>query len=430
MKVLIKDVQIIHPGFSAQPYHLLLTDGQFTSIVDSASAPDLEADQVVAIPNLHLSAGWFDLRATFGEPGLEQKEDLESGSRAAAAGGYTDVLLMPNTEPVVDNKNGVHFIRSNQGHTPTRLHSAAAVSTGAKGENLTELLDLHKAGAMAFTDGNHPVTDPSLVLRALQYLQKIGGLFINQPIEKRLAQGGQMHEGINSTLLGMKGIPALAEEVALRRDIELLRYASGRLHVSCLSTAGAVAMIRQAKSEGLSITADVAVHNLVFTDEQLMDFDTNFKLSPPLRSEEDRQALLKGLQDGTIDAIVTDHQPEDTENKRMEFDLAAFGAIGLQTTYAALSSLPELSQELIVQKLTEGPRRVLGLEPVQLAEGQPACCTLFVPDAKWRLDEVSNLSRSENSPYWQQELRGKAVGIICGRKIQLEESSVANGINR
>ena len=327
-------------------------------------------------------------------------------------------------ERIVDNKNGVHFIKNAVLDSPTRLHVAAAVSTGAKGEQLTELLDLHKAGAIAYTDGLHPISDPSLVLKTLQYLQKIGALFMNQPLEPRLVQGGQMHEGINSTLLGMKGISSMAEELALQRDLELLRYAGGRMHISCLSTAGAVALIRKAKAEGLAVTADVAVHNLVFTDQQLMDFDTNFKLTPPLRAEHDRQALIEGLKDGTIDAIVSDHRPEDTENKRLEFDLAAFGAISLQTTYAALNSLPELPAELLVQKLTEGPRQVLGLKQVSLAEGEPACCTLFMPDASWNLDGKTNKSRAENSPYWQQALKGKAVGVIVGNKVLIDEDNV------
>ncbi|AHM62543.1 dihydroorotase, multifunctional complex type [Flammeovirgaceae bacterium 311] len=427
MKILIKDVRVISPGFSSDTYHILLEDGIFRSIAPSASAPETGADRVIDIPNLHLSAGWFDLRATFGEPGLEYKEDLESGSSAAAAGGYTDVLLMPNTEPVVDSKNSVHFIRGSRLSSPTRLHVAAAVSLGAKGEQLTEILDLHKAGALAFTDGLHPVSDPALIVRTLQYLQKTSGLFLNQPVEPRLTLGGQMHEGINSTLLGMKGIPAMAEEIALQRDLELLRYAGGRMHISCLSTAAAVALVRKAKAEGLAVTADVAVHNLVYTDELLMEFDTNFKLNPPLRSEQDRLALLSGLRDGTIDAIVSDHRPEDIENKRLEFDLAAFGAISLQTTYAALCSLPDLSQELIVQKLTEGPRKVLGLPQVQISEGQEACCTLFVPELSWTMDESSNRSRSENSPYWQQELKGKAVGVIVHQKIYVDEDGIRVG---
>lgn len=424
MKILIKDCRIIHRGFSGQTYHILLEDGLFHSILPAEGAPAPDADRVIAVPNLHMSAGWFDLRASFGEPGLEYKEDLESGSRTAAAGGFTDVLLMPNTEPVIDNKNGVQFVKNGTTASPTRLHVAAAVSTGAKGEQLSELLDLHKAGALAFSDGNHPLSDPSLILRSLQYLQKIGGLLINQPVEPRLVQGGQMHESINSTLLGMKGMPAMAEEVALQRDLELLRYAGGRLHVSGLSTAVAVALIRKAKAEGLAITADVIVHNLVFTDQQLMEFDTNFKLYPPLRSDEDRQALIEGLKDGTIDAIVSDHRPEDTENKRLEFDLAAFGAIGLQTIYPALRGLKDFPMELMVQKLTEGPRRILGLELPQLAEGQEACCTLFVPDVQWRLDEHTNKSRAENSPYWQQELKGKAVGVIVHKKVYVDESSI------
>lgn len=424
MKILIKDARIIHPGFSDQKYHLLLEDGRFRSIAEAANVPGPEADQTIAIPNLHLSAGWFDLRASFGEPGLEHKEDLESGSLTAAAGGYSDVLLMPNTEPAVDNKNGVHFIKHSRSTSPTRLHVAAAVTAGAKGEQLTELLDLHKAGATAYTDGAHPLTDPALVIRALQYLQKIDGLFINQLVEPRLVQGGQMHEGINSTLLGMKGIPSMAEEIALQRDLALLRYAGGRLHVSCVSTAGAVAMIRQAKAEGLFLTADVAVHNLVFTDQAMMTFDTNFKLNPPLRSEEDRLALIRGLQDGTIDAIVSDHQPEDTENKRLEFDLAAFGAIGLQTSFAALCSLPELSLALIIEKLTAGPRRILRLKQPGFTAGEEACCTLFVPDKAWQLDEQSNKSRSQNSPFWQQPLKGQAVGVIAHNKIYVDESSI------
>jgi dihydroorotase len=427
MKILIKDVRILHPGFNADTYHLLLEGGRYSSIWPSAEAPAVSADKEISLKNLHLSAGWCDLRASFGEPGQEYKEDLKSGSRAAAAGGFTDVLLLPNTEPVIDTKGGLSYLRQTQTGSPVRLHVAAAITVGAKGEQLTEVLDLHQAGASAFTDGTHPLTDPALVVRSLQYLQKIGALFINQATEPRLMQGGQMHEGINSTLLGMKGIPALAEETALQRDIELLRYAGGRMHISCLSTAGAVALVRSAKAEGVALTADVAMHNLLFTDSALLDFDTNFKLNPPLRSEQDRQALLAGLLDGTLDAIVTDHRPEDTENKRLEFDLAAFGATGLQAAFAALNRLPELPLEVLIEKLTAGPRTVLGLEPIAIKEGAPVCCTLFVPDMPWRLDAQSNLSRSENTPFWQQELQGKAVGIIVEEKMQLDERHVRVG---
>lgn len=420
MKISIKNVRIAHKGFNAQTgYHVLINEGTLSRISEQAleEKSDLEVDG----SGCWLSAGWCDMRASYCDPGLEHKEDLESGAMAAADGGFTAVALLPNTSPVIDSKKGIRYIHAGNAGRLTQLYPLGAVSVGAAGEELSEMIDLWQAGALGFTDGTHPITNTSLILKALQYLQLFGGVLMNQPVEAQLVRGGQMHEGINSTLLGMKGMPALAEEMAIERDIRLLRYAGGRMHFSCISTAGGVDLIRQAKEEGLQVSCDVAVHQLLFTDAALHDFDTNYKVNPPLRGEDHRQALIRGIKEGTIDAIVSDHQPQDTESKKLEFDLADFGIVSQQTAFAALLRIKELDVNLMVEKLAHAPRRILGLPGIELKEGAEANLTLFSTDYEWAFTEETNFSKSNNSPFFQQQLKGRALGTVANNRHRFHE---------
>jgi dihydroorotase len=428
MTISIKNVRIAAKGFNAQTgYHVFIKDGKIAQLTDKplATGADVEVDGT----GCWLSPGWCDLRANFCDPGLEHKEDLDSGALAAAEGGFTAVALLSNTEPVLDTKKGISYITAGNQARLTQLYPLGAVSVEAKGEELSEMIDLWKAGAVAFSDGTHPITNSNLILKTLQYLQLFDGLLMNQPVEGSLAKGGQMHEGINSTLLGMKGMPSLAEEMAIARDIRLLQYAGGRIHFSCISTAAGLELIRQAKKEGLAVSCDVAIGQLLFTDEMLFDFDSNYKLNPPLRTESDRQALIEGLKDGTIDAIVSDHQPQDTESKKLEFDLAEFGMINLQTLFAGLCSLGEFDAALVVEKLSAAPRRILGLPAIELKEGAEANLTLFSMDHQWEFSESINLSKGINSPFFNKTLRGKAMGVIANGRQQFNESILvkANG---
>jgi dihydroorotase len=421
MKIYIKNVRIIAQGFSSQTnYHVLVDNGSIAEIADQEIKTG--AELAVDARGACISVGWCDMRAHFNDPGLEHKEDLESGAQAAAAGGYTAVALLPNTSPALDTKKGIRYISGGNRERLTRLYPLGAVTIGTEGEELAEMIDLRQAGAQAFTDGLHPITDSSIILKALQYMQQFDGLLMNRPVEGSLVREGQMHEGINSTLLGMKGMPSLAEEMAIARDLRLLRYAGGRIHFSCISTSAGVELIRQAKKEGLAVSCDVAAAQLVFTDSALLDFDTNFKLNPPLRTEADRKALLAGLRDGTIDAIVSDHQPQDTESKKLEFDLADFGIMSLQTVYASLCNIEELDTALLVEKLALAPRRILGLPSVSIEKGAAAEFTLFSPEHRWTFTRENNLSKGINSPFFDQQFTGKVLGVVSNGQYQFDES--------
>ncbi len=424
MKIKILNSRIIAPGFDRQAeYHLLVDNGKIQKI--SEQIISTEADIEVDGSGCYLSAGWCDMRANFCDPGLEHKEDLESGAKAAADGGFTAVALLPNTQPALDSKESIRYIRGDNRDRLTQLYPIGAVTVGTKGDDLAEMIDLRKAGAIAFTDGTHPITNSGIILKALQYLQQFDGLLMNYPTETSLVKGGQMHEGINSTMLGMKGMPVLAEEMAIARDLRLLRYAGGKIHFSGISAASSVELIRQAKAEGLAVSCDVAVAQLVFTDNDLLDFDTNFKVNPPLRSEADRKALISGLTDGTIDAIVSDHQPQDTESKKLEFDLADFGMISLQTLFSSLIGIEELDISLIVEKISNSPKKILGLPEVKIEEGAPADLTLFSPVHKWSFKEENNYSKGVNSPFLNRELKGKAVGVIANGLFRFDECVMA-----
>ncbi|WP_242928467.1 dihydroorotase [Pontibacter vulgaris] len=422
MKVLLQAALIYQP---ASPYHLqrhniLIENG----IITYVGPEDQEADRRISMDGLCVSSGWVDMHSFVGEPGLEYKEDLESLVASAAAGGFTEVLCLPNTEPVVQSKGAISYIRSRAESLPVTLLPAAALTVDTQGKDLTEMIDLQQAGAIAFTDGLKPLQGADVLLKALQYVQVFDGLLMNKPEHTRLTEHGQMHEGLASTRLGMKGIPALAEEVMVTRDLQLLSYTGGRLHFSLISTAASIEHIRKAKAAGLNVTCDVASYQTAFTDETILPFDTNYKVAPPFRSQYDADAIKKGLQDGTIDALVSAHMPHDTEAKNLEFDLADFGIINLETSYAVANTFlsDTLNTETILVKLTSGPRQVLGLPEPQIKVGEPANLTIFNPDLTWTPTAEACRSKSKNSPFFGLELKGKVLGIINKGQIVLNHS--------
>ncbi|PRY12632.1 dihydroorotase [Pontibacter ummariensis] len=410
MKVLLRAATIYNPQskFHLQQQNILIDKGFIAYI-----GPDeQEADKVIAAEGLCVSAGWVDLHAFVGEPGLEFKEDFETVAAAAAAGGFTGIVCLPNTEPVVQTKGAVNFIRNRSQQLPVTLLPTAAITVDAHGKDLTEMIDLQQAGAVAFTDGTNPLQGADVLLKALQYVQMFDGLLMNRPEHTRLTENGQMHEGEASTRLGLKGIPSLAEEVMVTRDLQLLRYTGGRLHFSLISTAPAIEAIRQAKAEGLQVTCDVASYQAAVTDETIVPFDTNYKVTPPFRSEVDADAIKKGLQDGTIDALVSAHMPQDVEAKKLEFDLADFGIINLETAFAVACTTLALSTEQLVEKFSTNPRRILRLEEPRIEEGQLANLTLFNPSQTWVPTAEESKSKSKNSPFLGQELKGRVLGTI------------------
>lgn len=419
MKTLIRSAQILSPQ---SPFHkkiknVLIQNGRIEEIGDK----NYTADKVIEAEGMILSPGWFDLGTCVGDPGHESREDLTSLTKAAAAGGFTEVAVLPNTLPTVQTKNEVSYITGNNESRLVQVHAMAAVTKNCKGEELTEMIDLHEAGAVAFTDGLKPVWHTDIFLKSLQYLQKFDGLLIDHPEDIWLNLFGQMHEGPNSTMLGLKGMPRIAEEVAVSRNLKLLGYAGGRLHFSKLSTAKAIDLVRTAKKKGLNVSCDIASYQPLLSDDLLSDFDTNYKVNPPLREKADQEALIKGLKDGTIDVIVSNHIPLDDESKFLEFDLSDFGMINLQTFASHITSLSKfVEMDVLIEKITDAPRRLLNLAPVVIDNGVKANLTLFDPAREWTFTQDANLSKSKNSPWLGKTLIGKTVAVFSNSKQALD----------
>ncbi len=414
MDQLIRQVTVIDRNSShhRQKVDILIRDGRITSIGPELKAP--AGAEVFSAKGAYVSAGWIDTGAQVGDPGYEHREDLQSAAAAAAAGGFTGIGCLPNTNPVVDTKSEVLYLRNHDRHLLVDLYPIGALSHGCQGKEITEMIDMHTAGAVAFSDGNRPVQNGGLMMRALQYVTAFGGVVANQPQDLTVAADGQMHEGMLSTSLGLKGLPPLAEELMVQRDIYLLEYTNSRLHLANLSTAQAVELVRQAKARGLRLTCSVPALNLVYDQSALEDFDTNFKVLPPLRSKKDVKALREGVLDGTIDMISANHVPLEEEVKKLEFPFAEFGAIGLETAFplawSALGST--ISLEELIDRLAVRPRQLFGLPDPEIEEGVPANLTVFDPERSWTLTEADLRSKSANCPLLGQTLKGRVLAVF------------------
>ncbi|MDL5050149.1 dihydroorotase [Oscillatoria amoena NRMC-F 0135] len=419
MKVLIQSAKILDPN---SPFHkkirnVVIQNGRITDIGEK----NYQADKVIKAEGMLLSIGWFDLGTYVGDPGMEQKEDLDSVTRAAVAGGFTELAVLPNTQPCIQTKNDVTYLTKGNDSRLVQVHALASVTRNHKGEELTEMIDLHEAGAVGFTDGLKTIWHTDIFLKALQYLQTFNGVLIDHPEDVWLNLLGQMHEGLTSTELGLKGMPGIAEEVAISRNLKLLDYAGGRLHVARLSTVRSVNLLRSARKK-LPVTCDVAAYQPLLTDSSLVGFDTNYKVNPPLREKRDNDALIKGLKDGTIDVICSGHVPQDVESKNVEFDHAEPGIINLQTTGCNLVSLSEwVKWEVLIGKITSGPRTVLGLDVPVIDVDARANLTLFDPARTWVLDEKSNFSKSANSPWFGKPVKGKVVAVFNNGRQRIDD---------
>jgi dihydroorotase len=409
MNLLIKYATILFPG---SPYHQQTADVLVENGIIKSIAPSIDADaEVFDARNSYLSPGFFDLNCNMGEPGLETKEDLTTGLKAAAAGGFTGLALMPDTQPPVHSKTEVEYLLNRTKGNLVEVHPLGTISHKREGKDLAEMYDMYLSGAKAFTDGNSPVKDAGLMERALLYAQGFGALIFSYPEDVAIAGKGKVHEGVVSTLLGMKGVPSLAEELMIARDLYLAEYTGSPIHFSTISTERSVELIREAKRKGMQVTCDVAAHHLILTDEALLGFDSQYKVKPPLRTQTDINALISGLNDGTIDAIVSQHTPHEIEFKEVEFETAAYGIIGLQTVLP-LALKAGLTAEVIVEKLAVNPRVILGVKAPELQEGQLANFTVFNGDSTWNFDKDTNLSKSANSPFIGQNLKGKVL-LTC-----------------
>ena len=394
------------------PQDMIIRNGKISAI--GRDLPEEKGLKTIECNQAWVSPGWVDLGTSICDPGYEHREDIYSAAAAAAAGGFTTLACQPNTLPAVDSKGEVLYVRNKAKDLPVEFLPIGAISKHCDGVDLAELIDMHQSGAIAFSDGHKSVQDAGLLLRALHYSQAFNGLIINQPRSKTLSGGGQMHEGKQSTMLGLKGIPSLAEEVMVQRDLSLLAYSGGRLHLHLISSAGSVDMIRKARKKEKGLSASVAVANLFFTDEDLADFDTNYKVNPPFRSTEDQQALIQGLKDGSIDCLCSHHQPWDVEAKNLEFPFADFGILGLETAFAVsrTATQDQLQVEDLVEKWAFAPRSILGLPVPEVKVGTNADLTIFEPDTTWTVTPESLRSKSHNSPFIGKQLQGRVLGII------------------
>ncbi|WP_264523428.1 dihydroorotase [Flavobacterium sp. N502536] len=414
MKIIIRSAKIID---SKSPFHnqtvdLLIADGLIEKI--GTSILDIEDTTEVKFDNLHLSQGWFDSSVSFGEPGYEDRETIANGLKVAAKSGFTAVALQPNSYPVIDNQSQVNFVKNKAAGFATELSPIGALTKASEGKDMAELFDMKKAGAVAFGDYNKSIDNANLLKIALQYVQDFDGLVITYAQDPNLKGNGVANEGIVSTRLGLKGIPALAEELQVARNLFLLEYTGGKLHIPTVSTAKTVALIKEAKAKGLQVSCSVAVHHLVLTDEKLEEFDTRFKVTPPLRNETDRTALLNAVLDGTIDMITSDHNPIDIEFKKMEFDTAKNGTIGLESAFGTL--LTVLPLETVIEKLTLG-KSVFGIQNNTIAEGSKANFTFFNPEGKSTFTKQNILSKSKNSAFLGAEIKGTVYGILNQNKL-------------
>ena len=413
MAILLKSLKLIQKETIKEASNYLY-DGEKLSLYEGSEEG---IEEVVDCSGWLGSSGWIDLRCGVGEPGFEYQETLESLGEVLKYSGFTQTVLLPNTDPVIQTKNEVEFVKNKVKDFLTDIHIQAAVTKDTKGDDLTEILDIHHHGVQIFGDGVVPVSNSDRLMKVLQYLQKFNGIFFDQSYDPLLAIFGQMHEGYTSTALGMKGIPSLAEEVAIQKNLEILRYTGGNLHLQTVSTVKGIEAIRKAKQEGLGVTADISLYQLLFSDKDLIDYNTNLKVLPPFRGAEERKALIEGLKDGTIDAIVSNHQPKDFDAKHMEFDLSAFGMSGLQTFLPGLVLLEkELGWPLLIEKITNGPAKV-----IRSTKESMESITIFDPNEEWTFDNTSNKSLSANSPYFNQRLKGKVKVVINkGKLVRLD----------
>ncbi len=417
MNILLKSVKIIDKSsaYNHQVKDVLIKNGIITNISDKISKPNNCKE--ITLNNLHISNGWFDTSVSFGEPGFEERENIEHGLEVAAKSGFTAVAVNPNTNPVIDHKSAVEFLMNKAISNAVDLYPIGNLTQHAEGKELAEFFDMQNSGAIAFGDYNKAINNANLLKIALLYAQNFDGLVMSFPQEKTTSTLGFVNESLNSTKLGLNSIPALAEELQIVRDLFLLEYTNGKLHIPTISTAKSVKLIKEAKKKGLKVSCSVTAHHLVLTDDELKGFDTNYKVLPPLRSLKDNKALIKGVKDGTVDMVTSDHNPIDIENKKVELENALYGTIGLESIFGSIQ--PVLGLDITIDSLTEKPRAIFGLSKLKIAKGEIANLTLFDPEMEYTFTKENILSNSNNSAFLGKNLKGKVYGIYSNKKLVL-----------
>ena len=434
MKVLIKQATIIHSSspFNGQQKDIFIQDGIIQLIKDQISET---ADVYIEQVGLHVSIGWMDIYSHFCDPGYEFRETLETGAMAAATGGFTDVLVLPNTNPVVHAKSQVEYVIQKSKELVANIHPLGAVTKNAAGAELAEMYDMKQSGATAFTDGSNSIQSPGLLLKALQYVLAFDGTILQVADDKSINPQGLMNEGIISTQLGLPGKPAIAEEIMIARDIELVKYTESKIHFTGISTKKGIELINKAKADGLQVSFSVTPYHAVFCDEDLLEYDTNLKVNPPLRTREDMLAVRAAILSGEADAIASHHIPQNYDSKVCEFEYAKYGMIGLETLFGVVWSMVSLGSaqdfgesatgnnqsaiDYLIEKLTVSPRKIFGLDVPEIKEGVTASLTLFNPATEFVFDETMIASKSKNTPFIGRPLKGKVIGIVNGNKIHL-----------
>lgn len=418
MNILLKSATIID---ASSEHHLktldiLIEKGRISKIAESISLPS--KTKAIELKNLHVSQGWFDSSVSFGEPGFEERENIENGLKTAAYSGFTSVAVNANSFPVTDSKGHIKYLLSKASNNAVNLYPIGALTMGSENVDLAELYDMQNEGAISFYDYKKPIENANLLKIALQYTQSFDALVQSFPFERSVARNGLVNEEINSTKLGLKGIPALSEELQIIRDLYILEYTGGKLHIPTISTKKSVSLIKEAKKKGLKVSCSVAVANLFLTDNVLESFDTNFKLMPPLRTTNDTKALIKALKEGIIDGVTSDHNPIDIEHKNIEFEHAKFGSIGLESCFGALNSVVNVEEAVLA--LTN--LKYIFKVPISNIEvGNIADLSLFDPKVTWKFSEEDIISTSKNSAILYSDLKGKPYGIFSNNQLVLNK---------
>ncbi|MGL5274467.1 dihydroorotase [Myroides sp.] len=416
MNIILKAAKVIDSTspFNNQTVDIQIENGTITKIANQIDNNQFEQ---VTYDNLHVSQGWFDSSVCLGEPGFEERENIAHGLEVAAKSGFTQIAVEPNTNPITDSQSIVSFIKQKAFGQTTEVFPIGALTVKSEGTDLAELFDMKNAGAIAFGDYKKPIQNANVLKIALQYVQDFDGLVIAFSQDNSIKGKGVANEGVESTKLGLKGIPTLAEELQIARNLFLLEYTGGKIHFPTISTAKSVELIKEAKQKGLNVTCSTAVHLLTMTDEKLADFDTRYKVLPPLRNEANRQALINGVLDGTIDCITSEHNPLDIEHKKLEFNSASYGTIGLESAFAALNTV--LPTEVVIEKLTAA-RNIFKIESNAITEGSKVNLTLFNPKKEYIFTKENILSKSKNSAFLNHNMNGEVYGVINGDKQTLK----------
>lgn len=423
MRVFIREAKVVDPRSpqNGQVVDILIENGKIAKIGKSLQLQEDSNNQVIDIKGLHVSPGWVDMFVQFHDPGQERKETLVTGTNAAAAGGFTEVMTVPNTDPVVQGKGQVEYLVRGSASLAARVHPIGAVSRNLEGKELAEMYDMHASGARAFGDGWKPLQSAGLLLKALQYVKTIEGTVIQVPDDVTIGTHGLMHEGIVSTRMGLAGKSILAEEVMVERDLKILEYTGSSLHFTGVTSPVSIEAIAKAKQKGLKVTCSVSPHHLYFCDEDLEGYDTNLKVNPPLRGRVQMMALRQAVVDGKVDVVTSQHLPQDWDSKVCEFEYARSGAIGLESAFGAVWSLlaEDISLDRWVEMVSLAPRRIFHLEGAEIKERQNANLTLFVPGEQYTFSEADIRSAARNNPFLGKTLKGRVRGTIIHSQLNL-----------